>query len=217
MRWAIPLLVGAVLTGTALGQPTVHLDLALVVANQSARLFDHFDDGMLDADWVTMGSPGPESGTTLEMDAGDFIFQPLLISSRANWLSVATIDLTDFSEPTDAVFLLMTGRAGDRLGLAITPQAAFVFDENGLLGGRLLNPGPRATLVLLHGGRTGRILAAVNSRTVFLGDPDFDLVTGIGIGVVPEPAGLLLFAVAALAAVRRRGSAPGRSVGLHFS
>ncbi len=208
MRWAILLCFAGLGIPTAAAQTAIDLDLVYVSANGSPRLFDHFDDGALDTDWVTAGTPGPESGTTLRMDAGDLIIQSLIISESANWYSLATMDLTMFDAPGSAALMIMTGGPRNFLALGVAAGVAFLVDEGGLLGASVIDTrGGSASLALVHIASSDRILAVVNGTPLYFDDDTLGRPTGLAIAVVPEPASAGLIFFGAWIAIRRRWTA----------
>lgn len=149
---------------------------------------DDFNDDVLGPPWeVLRGTPGPESGTELEMHPDDVVFAPMLTDPQFGTIAAATISLTDFPVDSAAAMVLTGDEPGEFLALAVTPTAAALIDEEGLMVYTPLQPGATASMLMYLGAGSG-LIAEVNDEEVFAGVYTLGAVTGIGVVMVPEPA-----------------------------
>jgi hypothetical protein len=205
--WAAGLLLGC--TAGAWAETQIGLDFSLVANSNTLALLDSFDDTQLDEDWIVVsGSPGPEADGKLPMEAGDTIVHPLIIGFDRNILSVARIELTAFDEGSAAVLLLGGTERGNFVGLGVTPGFAFLFDEDGLLGGLAIDTDPRSQVLmaLLQLPDTGKMVAAVNGQPFYANDDTLGRPQTYTFAVTPEPASAAALILGALTLRRRRAA-----------
>lgn len=216
MRSRIVLALMAVVVGLQTASATeIGLDLVLVF-NPSPILGDAFDNGILDdPPWfIVSGSPGPESGETLEMHDGDTIFTSLVSNREVDLTAYSRMLLTDFPAGSFASMILF-GPENKALSIGLTPGAAFLVDETGaILGSAVLPPSSEAELQLTlipHGPGLLGVTASVNDVTFTDAlKVEFGAVTGLAINVVPEPATLGLLGLGCVIMGLRRRLLRGR-------
>lgn len=184
-------------------QTLVDLDSVFASASGVEIFSDGFDNDVLGAEWFTLGTtPGPESGTVLRMDAGDFILR--LVDGEATTVG-ATMNLTQFPAGSAASLILSAG-GGDSLTLTVEPSSVSLADEFGDLGSIALDPGSVAVMSVILGANG--ILAIVNGQTVFIG-AEGNLggpVSSVAFSVVPEPATIGLLSMGLFGLIRRKRS-----------
>jgi len=189
----------------------IELDFLVVHSGSDAIFGDDFDDELLSAHWTVLaGDPGPETGTTVHMEHGDWMGISLVNPNPNEDLTVrALMDVIDLPAGSSVALMFHGGDTLDAAALTVIadPFAAFVADESGdPLGGTALPlPSPSSLDLELTAGPGGLVSAYVNGDLVFQGVTDFGPVTGVSVIVTPEPVtlGLMLFGLSLLPQVRR--------------
>jgi len=190
----------------------------VVVTNGGVPVYgDLFDNGVLDPPWtIASGSPGPESGTTLKMDAlplvGDFIVAPMLgIDPQLDTTIDMVLYLTDFPDYIYASLAMFGAQSAEEsLWLTVTRGAAVLTDGMAAELDRIVFFPGSAVNMAITSRADGTGMAVVNGQTVFDGPVDLGQVSGVGVlvGVVPEPVSAAIFGMGAgvgfLNAARRR-------------
>ncbi|MCP4589381.1 MAG: hypothetical protein GY842_01425 [bacterium] len=190
---------------TSASAAVIHADFAFVGNGDTLPLFDDFDNEVLDSPpWsVLSGSPGPESGTELELHDGDLITASAEVDPLLGVFAGVFLSLTEFSAGS-ATSLLMYGEdPGDFLGLLVLPDAVMMGDESGVLSAIPLDPAGVAALYI-DIGTNGVVTGVVNSTVVFSGPHDFTPSGDIGIAVAPEPGAAAMVTVLLAARLMRR-------------
>ncbi len=187
--------------------PVVDLDFIVLQHGGVAVFGDGFDSGVLESPpwYVVTGSPGPESGTTLTMNAGDMIVTTIApLDPTLDLTILAGVNLTSFSGTVTASLILLGDEPGESLELAIVPLAAYLIQD----GITTIGIGPALTFGSMFFeitlGASGNVNAEVNGITVFDNALDFGPLTGIAFGVIPEPSTLVLLGLGLAALVRRK-------------
>lgn len=203
------------LTGVmAFGAPAVRADriatVDFIFATSNATPFfgDHFDNGVIDPIWqVALGSPGPESGTTVDLNAGDLLVAPLSYDQNTDLMVASIMDLTDMEPGEVAAVVLYGANRGDILALILNNGTAVAVDETFAPLGVTNYVGTLAAVELGYAA-DGTFRALVNESLAFEGIPGgFGPVSEVGLLAVPEPATLGMVAAGlALLARRRRSS-----------
>jgi hypothetical protein len=204
--WKVLTLAAVVMSAAPLMAAQIEVDF--VIVNNPVPVFgDDFDNGSLDSPpWtVLQGTPGPETGTTLEMHDGDLIFTGVVVDSEEDYGADALFNLTDFG-PNATLSMIMFGTdPGDQFVVTIVPDNAFVVNEGGDLLGVAAVDTSGSALLNVNITPTGNITASYNGGEIFNGSDAFSTLAGIGISVTPEPATAGLLAIGGVASLFRRG------------
>lgn len=183
----------------------IQADFVAVLNGGAAVFGDNFDNGVLDSPpWFAVGTPGPESGTSLPMRGGDSITAGIQVNREFDVQGVAQLILDDFGAGSQATLILFGQAPGDQVSLTLIPGAAIFGDETGPLS-VVAVPASNIPFLSILATPAGNLTATVDGVTVFDAPNIFSPASGISLTVVPEPAtlGLLLIGATGLL-IRRR-------------
>ncbi len=183
------------------------IDFVYADVNGDPVTGDHFDDGVLGAEWfVASGTPGPESGSELGMNGGDLIVNTMSLgASLEDDVTVAALITEDLAADEFIFLVLYSEDREDWFSVGLTSEAIFTTDEN-------LAPlsidgyiGPVVGFKLTLDGATSVLTVTANDTVIYSDVPDIAGINEIGILVVPEPSAIALlgFGAAFLGLTRR--------------
>lgn len=187
--WSACLALALALVATA-HATTIDGDFVVVFDGDVAVFGDSFDGALASPPWFVIAGSPTAGGGFLNAQGGDQVFAPLQVSGQADTSAIFQTTLTDFPGGSSVTLFLFGLADGDFLGLTLTPDAAFVANESGVLGGLPLDPGPSAQLILGYDA-AGNASASVNGMPIFFGADAFTPASGLSILVVPEPAAVV--------------------------
>ncbi|NOT00366.1 MAG: PEP-CTERM sorting domain-containing protein [Phycisphaerales bacterium] len=184
------------------------VDLIFATSNGTPFFGDHFDNGVLEPIWdVVAGSPGPETGTTLDLHGGDLLLAPLSYDPQTDLAVASMLDVSGMQPGDLAAVVLYGANRGDILAFILGNGTAFATDETFAPLGVTSYVGELA-VVELNYDADGTFRAIVNGSSAFDGIPGgFGPVSEVGLLAIPEPATVTFMIVGlGLSALRRRRS-----------